>query len=472
MHLFGLNHLPPDTWTLLRGLSAGRAVHLYFVDPVQAYWEDLRKPASELRAGLGMGESPHALVAALGSAGQQFNRQLSEWPQVDEHSVVELDSSSSELLGRFQDSVRRLSPALAGADLSAAASRKQARADSSLRVHVCHTRLRELEVLRDALLDRLLRQPELHPRDIVVMAPDIGAYAELIPAVFGAPGSSYSAAQRRLPYQLADRALGRLHPLLSSFDALLDLPQARLGLSEVLDVLALPAVQRRLGLDAASVQTVEDWLHRSRVAWALDADMKTAFGAAPEPAQTWSWASDRLFLGYLLGDDAEFDSFAGIHALPGVTEPATELLGTLQELLQRLRELRSGMLQQRSLRSWSRWLEARIEALFAADRSDSAESEALAAMYAAAASLAEQADRAALDPVIGWPEVRSVVRELLAQPPLRQSFLGGGITFCGMVPARVIPFEVVCLLGLNDGEFPRPPGRTGLNLIEQQADPI
>ncbi|MCD0217722.1 exodeoxyribonuclease V subunit gamma, partial [Enterobacter hormaechei subsp. steigerwaltii] len=34
-------------------------------------------------------------------------------------------------------------------------------------------------------------------------------------------------------------------------------------------------------------------------------------------------------------------------------------------------------------------------------------------------------------------------------------FLRGGITFCSMVPMRSLPFKVICLLGLNDGDFPR-----------------
>jgi exodeoxyribonuclease V gamma subunit len=34
-------------------------------------------------------------------------------------------------------------------------------------------------------------------------------------------------------------------------------------------------------------------------------------------------------------------------------------------------------------------------------------------------------------------------------------FLGGGITFCSMKPMRPLPFRVVAILGMADGEFPR-----------------
>lgn len=479
LHLFGLNHLPPDTWSVLRALTRHCAIHLYLLDPVQGWWGDLERPAVAARRQLfsppaawpDSGESPHALVAALGRAGQQFHAQLLECEVREELELPAFEPQVPGLLGRLQQSIQRLLPAFCGMPIAAPEQWLAARTDRSLRVHVCHTRLRELQVLRDALLDLLAAHPELHPRDIVVMAPAIGEYAELIPAVFGAIGAPPTAQQRRLPYHLADRALLRLHPLLAQFERLLSFDQTRLTHGEVLDLMAQPAIARRLGLDAGGLDTLATWLSASRVAWGFDAAMKTTFGAAAEPRQTWSWALDRLFMGYLSGADPEFASFAGIHPLPGVTEPSTALLGALDLLLERLADWRDGLSRQLPLSRWSRWLETRVEGLFAADPADPDESEALALLHGACAALAEQADNAAQDPPVGIAEVRTALRDLLAESPARQSFLRGAITFCGMVPARVIPFEVVCLLGLNEGEFPRQAVAGGLNLIEEHPRP-
>ena len=60
--------------------------------------------------------------------------------------------------------------------------------DSSLLIHACHTRLRELEVLRDSLLDAL--ESGIEPGEMMVMSPDIQAYLPLIPSIFGEPGLS------------------------------------------------------------------------------------------------------------------------------------------------------------------------------------------------------------------------------------------------------------------------------------------
>ena len=58
--------------------------------------------------------------------------------------------------------------------------------DRSIQVHACHGRARQVEVLRDAVLHLLEEDPDLEPRDILVMCPDIETYAPFIDATFGA----------------------------------------------------------------------------------------------------------------------------------------------------------------------------------------------------------------------------------------------------------------------------------------------
>src|SRR3546814_3571062 len=65
--------------------------------------------------------------------------------------------------------------------------------DQSIQVHACHSRLREVEVLHDrlrAMLDPATAEgarfdPPLQPREIAVLAPNIGDYLPLVRAVFG-----------------------------------------------------------------------------------------------------------------------------------------------------------------------------------------------------------------------------------------------------------------------------------------------
>jgi exodeoxyribonuclease V gamma subunit len=468
LHVFGISHLPPDALAALEALSTTRTVCIYFPDPCRELWEDLRARRSvyqeQLEGGafLGIG---HPLLAALGRMGQHFSLMLNGLTaQCDlrdsyDDSADGLLPPAAGLLARVQHSVRTLRPDWLAADPS---DHGDPRLDASLRVHICHTRLRELEVLKDALLDALARDPQLHPRQIVVMAPNMALYAALLPVVFGEPGD----ARALLAYQLADVALVRTHPLLSAVRELLDLPSQRITRSQVLALLALPAVARRLGLNDRSHAALDRWLQRCNVAWGLDGAMKEDFGAAAVDAHSFAFAVDRMMAGYLLGQVAPDTLLDGILPAAPVSGPDVECLGALYGLLQVLHEWRRVANEMHPLAYWAQQLRVWFERLFSVDPLDERARDAFDAVLKLTAGLAEQARDAGMDTEVNWAVVREVLVQGLDGIPERQAFLAGGVTFCGMVPQRAIPFEVVAMIGLNDGEYPRARSDSGLDLMQ------
>ncbi|HST28058.1 MAG TPA: exodeoxyribonuclease V subunit gamma, partial [Rudaea sp.] len=458
LHVFGVSHLPADILAALHAVSAHRAVHLYFPDPCRVYWADLKTKRQMLR----MGEVPqdwyfevgHPLLVSLGRMAQDFFVAL-------ENAGIELDagadiakSQSSNLLARLQDGIRAGEPTLA-AGIPAAPT------DASLRVHACVTRLRELEALKDALLRFLADDASLQPRDIVVMAPDISAYAPYLPAVFG-EAARYSDDPAQIPWHLADVRLAQTHPLLRAFAKLLDLGDSRFALSEVLDLLDVPALARRFGLDGEDRDMLEATLRRAGVAWGLDATMKAAAGGAAVENNSWTFGFDRVFAGAIAGVDTDGRLLDGVLPLPGIDGSAGLVLGRAYRLLDALRELRNGFAQQRRLLDWCAWLGEWIDALFREDADDPAEGRALDALRCALAELGTQSMAAGAQK-LPWSVVREAVRGQLDAVSERQPFLLGGVTFCGLVPQRSIPFRVVCLIGMNEGDFPRDGADAGLN---------
>ncbi|MDE2308882.1 MAG: exodeoxyribonuclease V subunit gamma [Xanthomonadaceae bacterium] len=479
LHVFGVSHLPPDVLLALQATVRHTPVHLYFPDPCREYWSDLRSR----RAQLAQTDDPqalyyeigHPLLVALGRIAQDFCITLDECDTTDERDPLdeaEPSTDAASLLARLQSSIRCLQPALVGA-----ATRERCekgariedllpalRGDASLRVHACHTRLRELEVLKNSLLRCLADDPALQHRDIVVMAPDIGAYAPYLAAVFGEP-AHYRADPRHIPWHLADVGLSRAHPLISAFAQVPDLAESRFTVSEVLDFLDVPAVARRFAIDPDGRDALERWLRRARVAWGLDADMKAAVGAAAIDANSWQFGFDRIYAGLIAGGESGDPLLDGILPLDGVSGGAVEALGQLDRLLGELRRARGEFATARPLAAWSEWLLALIDALFLADPRDDAENQALDALRRLAAGLGGQAAEAGIAMPLPWSVVREAVRGALDAVPERQPFLLGGVTFCGLVPQRSIPFRVVALLGMNEGEFPRPGNDAGLNRI-------
>src|SRR6185312_13805075 len=94
----------------------------------------------------------------------------------------------------------------------------------------------------------------------------------------------------------------------------------------------------------------------------------------------------------------------------------------------------------RSPAGWSEWLLQLIDALFLADPRDEAENHALDALRRLAADLGNQAAETGLVATLPWSVVREALRGALGAVPERQPFLLGGVTFCGLVPQRSIPF--------------------------------
>ncbi len=483
LHVFGVSHLPPDLLLALRAQALHGEVHLYFPDPCREHWVHLRSR----RYLLAQADDPealyyevgHPLLVALGRVAQDFCLSLDECDAIDERDAqddAESADDAAPLLARLQSSIRCMEPEQVGAPMREALQAGQdraavlidLRADASLRVHQCHTRLRELEALKDALLRRLADDPTLQHRDIVVMAPDIGAYAPYLPAVFGTP-AQYRDEPLHIPWHVADVGLARAHPLASAFARLLDLAESRFAASEVMDLLEVPALARRFALDDAARKTLERWLQRAHVAWGLDASMKAACGGAPVDENSWQFGLDRMYAGLLSGqgDDGSV-LLDGVLPLPGVAGGATEALGQLDRLLEELRRWRAAAHATRPLAAWSQWLLERLEAMFQADPRDDAELAALDGLRRLVAAPGQQADQAGLSQPQAWSVVREALRDALQQVPERQPFLLGGATFCGLVPQRSIPFRVVCLLGMNEGEFPRQGGDAGLNRIAEQ----
>ena len=59
------------------------------------------------------------------------------------------------------------------------------------------------------------------------------------------------------------------------------------------------------------------------------------------------------------------------------------------------------------------------------------------------------------DTVLRLPDVKALLDRHLAGRPTRANFRTGTLTVCTMVPMRSVPHRVVCLVGLDDGVFPR-----------------
>ncbi|HET6939882.1 MAG TPA: exodeoxyribonuclease V subunit gamma, partial [Nocardioides sp.] len=386
----------------------------------------------------------HPLLASLGRDQRELQRSLLGVGAGDSgtDTTVAATGLPATLLGWLQADLR--------ADAVRPDGRQQEPDDRSVQVHRCHGPARQVQVLREVLLGLLEDDPTLEPRDILVMCPDIENYAPLITAAFGL-GDVVEGGHpaHRLRVQLADRALSQTNPLLGVAAQLLDVAGSRATASAVLDLAQSPPVRRRFGFVDDDLDTMADWVRESGVRWGFDADHRQPFGVR-YLQNTWRFGLDRVLTGVALSDDSQ--AWLGT-ALPldDVGSNRVELAGRFSEYVDRLVAATDRLTGTRPLADWLDGLSAGVAELTRVDRDDQWQ---LGQVQRELARVAVEAGERAASP-LRLTDVRAMLDDHLAGRPTRANFRAGSLTVCTMVPMRSVPHRVVCLLGLDDGVFPR-----------------
>jgi exodeoxyribonuclease V gamma subunit len=456
--LFGLTRLPAGHLRVLRAIAAHRDVHLLLLHPSPALWERVSAaaPAIVRRRDDATATPPaNPLLASWGRDVRELQLVIGA-DHVDHHHPGAHGGTS--LLALIQADVREdRAPTAATLDAN----------DRSVQVHSCHGRARQVEVLRDQILHLLEDDPALEPRDVIVMCPDIEAFAPLIQATFGA-GEVADDDDEQLPgelrppdlrVRLADRSLRQTNPVLGVVARLIELGEERLTASQVLDLADREPVRRRFELDDDDVARLEEWVRASGVRWGLDADHRAPFKLQALHAGTWRAGLDRLLLGVTMTED-EQRLFAGVLPLDDVDSRAIGLAGRFAELLDRLEVTLDELRRPKPIAAWAEALARGADALTATAPPDAWQRAELQRL------LDDVVGEAAGHEVeLALPEVRALLADRLRGRPTRANFRTGHLTICTLVPMRSVPHRVVCLLGLDDGVFPRKAPRDGDDLM-------
>lgn len=472
--LFGLTRLPTTYLEVLRALATHRDVHLYALHPSLALWDRIAEAHAEVvprvAAGLPRADDPtrraprHPLLATWAHDSREMQLVLSAAAEAEvAHRSPATPRRADSRLARLQDAIRDDEPITPGSEVQ-----QPEPADRSIQVHACHGRGRQVEVLRDAICHLLAADPTLEPRDVIVLCPDVDEYAPLLHATFGArslddedplPGPPV------LPYRLADRSLRQTNPLLGALADLLDLLGDRLTATEVLRFAGRPPVRRRFGFDDDALERIAGWVEDSGVRWGLDAEHRRPWSLHTVPDQTWRAGLDRVLLGVAMdADDAR--TVGGRLPLDDVDSGDIDLAGRLAELVDRLASIVAHCCEDRPVADWVALLGEATDLLLAPPPSDAwqrVQVDLLLRDLLAESSTAGTTN----DRPLSLAEVRALLATRLAGMPTRADFRTGAVTMCTLVPMRAVPHRVVCVLGLDDGVFPRASRTDGDDLLQR-----
>lgn len=464
--IFAPTSIPPAYLDLLFQLSRVRELHLYLARPSREYRGN--DPTAKQRARLGLSAATgNPLVTSWGKVDADLTDLLLD---TEERLGVPVENGSEEfkefapntVLGTLQSDIlgAQNRGAAVGDDSAAAPRIVVSRDDRSLVLHSCYSPMREVEVLYDQLLDCFEKMPDLRPRDILVMTPEIEKYAPLIRGVFGYPEDE----SLDIPYSVADRHPRSESLPIDTFLTLLDLPGSRYTAPQIFALLGSHAFRRRFKFNDEELSLIRDWIEETAIRWGVDAADRTRAGLPGLDANTWRHGLDRLLLGYAM-PGANKRLFDGILPHDEAEGDGGEVLGRFISATEALFRLTETFEHPRPLAHWIEPLHDVIEQFLDPEGED--ERRDVRFLRLSIDQLRTLHDATGVESKVDFRVVRHHLAEQLAAMEQRGHFFKGGVTFCALKPVRSIPARVLCLLGINDQVFPRRPQPAQFDLMAQ-----
>jgi exodeoxyribonuclease V gamma subunit len=499
LRLFAVSSLPPGWMDLLGQVARHVDVDLFLLCPSQEYWADLRQRVGRDprwlqrdRDGLAsalasedLEDEDNPLLLSMGRLARDFQIVLEAQPEgyedCREDLFFDMETAFPDPFGEGvpralqwlqADVLRARDPARQLDD----PARHLRPSDDSIQLHSCHGQTRQVEVLRDVLLGLFEDHHELQPRDVLVMTPDIAGFAPLLTAVFSEGASSRrqrhgqpdwsgdgwgDVGAPQIPFQIADLSVRRLNPVADALMRVLEMATGRVEASAVLDFMSLEPVRRRFGFEADQLPQLREWIQDSGIRWGTDAEHRERSEQPGDLQNTWRFGLQRLLLGVVSPDLGQLfcEEISPFDAIEG---SQTFLLGRLVDCCNTLFAELDSLTEARPVALWLDRVELTIarltETTTAATWLNKRVRQTLADLRAAALD-AGSARSVTAD---AFAALLRGVFDVASTPSKQQS---GAVTFCAMVPMRSLPYKVVCLLGMDEGKFPRRAAGLAFDLV-------
>ncbi|MQX53257.1 exodeoxyribonuclease V subunit gamma [Alcanivorax sediminis] len=467
--IFGISALPQQSLEALAALSQHCQILMLVQNPCQHYWADIVEDRHLLKRQLEdrkrhrdlLPENRvNPLLAAWGKQGRDFIGLLYDHDDPDHYrsafqNQIDLFETiePTTLLKQLQQDILDLEPQ------PSPDQRPVLQADRSLHFAIGHSAQREVEILQDALLQRFADDPSLQPRDVIVMVPDIEAYAPYIDAVFGRLQRDDP---RYLPYTLSDRSAGAASPMAQAIESLLHLPQWRFTAGDILDLLDVPAVRQRYGIEETDLPQLASWIDQARIRWGLHSTQRHTLDVPGFEQNSWGFGLKRMLAGYLMGDGPAWNNIQPLDEVAGL---GAELAGRLSCLLDSLEHHWQAFRSVATPSEWQQRFSTLLDDLFKPEEQDDQGLDA--GLRDALNDWLAACSEADFNHTLPLTVARRPLLDALNSESLSQRFMAGRINFCTLMPMRAIPFRHVCLLGMKDGDYPRPQQPMDFDLMRQ-----
>lgn len=476
--VFGVSLLSPFLVRVLQALARHTHVTLHMLAPTQAFvaerttrrqllWAAAEQDASQADMVRAMHlDAGHPLMDAMGRQASHAQRVLLDLDvdvQGDTDSSFADPQPPASMLARLQRDLLFDQAPGAGPDHS----------DGSIQVHAVSTPHRAAEVAHDVVLAAMSDMPGLRPERVAILTPDITVAGNAVESVFAQHGL--------LPLTAADRQLARASSLSLAMQRVMSAVTDGLTMACVQATLGQPGVLERLRLGADSLGK---WLDRLEAAGArrfldqFDRAARLERAQAPDDRiHTLQWAVDRVVLGLAveapsdpldLADRVEPLACVDPELLPAASSGSAGLeeLHRVVQAIESMADFVREAAHARPLADWCGLLARCAERLLPpVEHVDLGPQRRQ--LNRGLEGLAEAAIQGGFDEPLDFASAREQLLAAIADTREGTHFAGGGITLARLSPMRSVPFDVLVLVGMDLGSFPRSRQADGLDLIAE-----
>lgn len=318
-------------------------------------------------------------------------------------------------------------------------------------VHGSHGPARQVEVLRDELCRRFEADATLEPRDVLVVCPEPHTWWPHLRSAFApTPGDELAHPGRSLRVQVGSASEENL--VVHLIHELLGLADSRATATAITDLMLLRPVAHRWRLSNRR-DDVTSLVRTAEVRWGLDERHRSMAGLAGVTQNTWVRGLDRLLTGFALSSSSMALPITGVETV-GTSD--LELVGTLSELVSRLRRFTHGSSSPAGVVEWVGRVRTVLTDLVGPHFDDEW------MLLEAHAVLTDLADQLAVtEETLTRAEFAQLFSTASRELAPRPAVGNGALQVVAPGDLQHVAFRLVCLLGVGD-----PVGGDDADLVE------
>lgn len=475
IHFFGLSQISVFHLKLIGRLQDYYTIFIYALNPSKEFWEDIKTPqekrwvqrknvktlsiqTAEKEQGVLFRQDDNPLLAAWGKPGRENIRLVCELTDYEFNACFTAEKPATGILQKIQNDIITLS----SKDLKT----ERLGQDRSLQIVACPSVYREVETVYNSILFNLEHSDHLQLTDIAILVPDISAYKPVFDSVFNRN-------PKCLEYNLVDSHAEIESVYGKAILGIMALAAGRFSRNEVFNLILNPCFASRWKIDLDEIQAWANWTEALNIFHTFDRGTKIGQGYPASGIYTWKQGLQRLRFSRILAapnavNPANFEHFQELVPFSDVKTGDVDLVEKFCMVIEALHQTVSTLNEKpATAEQWKQVFFNAGDQLLEIPEDFKGELKVQQALIQAFDNL-KLYDRLQDDVPASTLDV-DLIREFIRANLKSISgghgdYLTGGITISALQPMRPIPFNIVYVLGMEEGNFPGRAEQSSLDL--------